>query len=48
MSKYFSSTQTSDSLPYDNTTSGLTAENVKDAIDELSVGGITDHGALSD
>lgn len=36
MSKYFSSNQTSDSLPYDNTTSGLTAENAKDAIDELS------------
>lgn len=37
MSKYFSSNQTSDSLPYDNTASGLAAENAKDAIDELSV-----------
>ncbi len=47
MSKYVSSNQTSDSVPYDNTTSGLAAENVKDAIDELSVSVVTDHGLLS-
>lgn len=36
MSKYISSTQTADSLPYDNTISGLSAETAKSAIDELN------------
>jgi hypothetical protein len=34
--KYISSTQTADSTPYDNSTSGLNAETTRDAIDELS------------
>lgn len=36
MSKYINTTQTGDSLFYDNSTSNLNAETVRDAIDEIS------------
>ena len=39
--------QTAANTSYDNTTSGLTATLVQDALDEISLGAVTDHGALA-
>lgn len=39
--KNFSSSTTAASTPYNNTTSGLSATNIQDAIDALSAGGAT-------